>query len=62
MVEVGAIVCCIVVTGICVIVETEDGGVVEVVFGTRVVTVVLQGLTYLVVVGSCEGVVIAGPL
>lgn len=62
MVEVGDIVCCIVVAGICVVVETEDGGVVEVVFATRVVTVVLQGFTYLVVVGSCEGVVIAGPL
>lgn len=62
MVEVGDIVCCIVVAGICVVVETEDGGVVEVVFATRVVTVVLQGLTYLVVVGSSEGVVIAGPL
>lgn len=47
--------------GICDVVETEDGGVVDVVFGSRVVNVVLQGLTYLVVVGSCEGVVIAVP-
>lgn len=48
--------------GICDVVETEDGGVVEVVFASGVVTVVLQGLTYLVVVGSCEGVVIAVPI
>lgn len=62
MIEVCDIVCCVDVAGFCVVVETADGGVVEFVFASRVVSVVLQGLTYLVVVGSCEGVVIAVPL
>lgn len=41
VIEVCDIVCCVDVVGICVVVEIEDGGVVEVVFVFRVVIVVL---------------------